>query len=133
MNEMARFGKHLQLILPLHLANHQFLIQSIRSCEHQQFAPFRIEKLSAEAGEPTFPVWLCGCEVGTPGPRLGCIGRFTTEKGGHRDAGGDGAADCSRAGAVLDEKRDVGKQCHGTYCHSMPEAMEGKLLGLVVR
>lgn len=68
LNEMARFGEDLELIFPLHLADHQLLIQSICAGQQEEFTAARLQELPTEADEPVFPEGLRGGEVGSPDP-----------------------------------------------------------------
>jgi len=73
--------KYLQLVLALHLADHELLVEAICPREQQQLPALRTQELRAESQEPGVPEGRCGGEVGEPSP--GPTGGL--QRGGRRE------------------------------------------------
>ena len=65
---MSGIREYLQLIFPLHLSDHEFLVESVCPGEQEQLASLGFEKFVAKADEPIFPEWLGSCQVRPPRP-----------------------------------------------------------------
>ncbi len=60
MDEMSRFREDLQLIFPLHLADHEFLVETVSAGEDEELGAAAAEKFGAEVLEPCWPKGVGG-------------------------------------------------------------------------
>ena len=110
MHKMPHLGNDQQLVLSLHLANHQLLIQPVSAGQDEQLAAGGLEELSAEADEPALPEGLRRGQVRAPAPGAGGAVGGVDEERGDRDGGGGRVADGARAEVPLDARRE---RCEG--------------------
>lgn len=123
---MPRLGEDLELVLALHLADHEVLVETVGAGEEEELGAGAGEEFDAEVAEPGWPEGLGGGEGGAPGVGGGggwwvfgggwcglwgeiCSGHWEKE-GGNGDAGREGIADCSGTNA----KEVVSATCEGT-------------------
>jgi hypothetical protein len=58
VHKVPRVGENLQLVLALHLADHQFFVETVRTGEEEELGTPAAEELGAEVLEPSGPEGL---------------------------------------------------------------------------
>ena len=69
MQEMSRVGEDVELILSLHLADHEVLVETVGAGEEEELGASAGEEFGAEVLEPGRPEALGWYQGGAPGVR----------------------------------------------------------------